>query len=184
MMGHDDDVGPQDARTSLWLVPAEPMRAVLRTHIDRLAVELDAPSFEPHITLGSAIVDDEATRDVLGAFAATHPPLELVAGATAHGVERFKALFIEFADERIHDLAGSLCEALAVPFDGTSLQPHLSLLYRADLMLRTRVSLAARHSLAGTAMRFDTLIAMRPGEELEDIARWQTIVARALQQPS
>ena len=160
------------------------MRAVLRTHIDRLAVELDAPSFEPHITLGSAVVDDQATRDVLGSLATANRAMELVAGQTAHGVERFKSLFVEFADERIRDLARSLFEALAAPFDDSELQPHVSLLYQADLPLPTRLSLATQHSFAGSTIPFDTLMAMRPGEGIDDVARWQTIVARALRRPS
>jgi hypothetical protein len=159
------------------------MRAVLRRHIDDLAVEVGAPSFEPHVTLASGIADDRAVNEALGAVATTHAPIELAAGATAHGVERFKALFVELADERIHDLARTLCAALGLPFDDSTLAPHLSLLYRGDLPLPTRQDLASRHSLAGTTIRFDTLIAMRPGEGIDDVARWQTIVARALRGP-
>lgn len=173
-------MGSPDASVSLWLVPAEPTRALLRTYIDQLALTHDGPCFEPHITLVSAEVDDLAARAAVASIATTHVRMDLVAGATGHGVDRFKALFVEFDDSRIHDLARALCNELEVPFDGDAFQPHVSLLYRADLPHHTRESLAAQHVFARTVMHFDTLIAMRRGEGIDDVARWQTIVARSL----
>lgn len=169
---------------SLWLVPAEPARALLRGHIDALALEHEAPSFEPHITLASVEADHDALAAAIERVAASHRPLELVAGATAHGAERFKAVYVELADRRIHELAATLCADLGVAFDPAQLQPHLSLLYRAELPPATRAAIAAEHSFQGRSWRFDTLVASVPGGDPDDVARWQTVVARALQPPT
>jgi hypothetical protein len=168
-------------KASLWLVPAEPDRAMLRSHIDRLALEYGTPSFEPHITLAAVEADHGALVAAIEGTAASHPELELVARDTAHGAERFKAVFVELADARIHELAATLCAELRAPFDAAQLQPHLSLLYRADLPPSVRTMIAAEHTFRGRSWHFDTLVASVPGGEQDDVPRWQTVVARALQ---
>lgn len=167
-------------RTSLWLVPAEPARSVLRGRISELAVELSAPSFEPHITLASGVVGDASLEDAIESVAAAWSPLRLLAGATDHGPEQFKALFVRFDDERIAALAAELSRRLGLEFDPATLDAHLSLLYRADVPPQRRRELAARCTVAGEAFVFDTLAASRPGEGRDDVARWELRVARRL----
>lgn len=170
-------------RASLWLVPAEPARSVLRQRISELAVAHSAPGFEPHVTLASGDADDDALAPAVEELAATWPPLRLVAGPTDHGDERFKALFVRFADERIAALAEALCARLGWRFDRPALDPHLSLLYVAGLPLEERRELARRVTFAGEALEFDTLAAMRPAAGLDDVARWQLPVVRRLRGP-
>ncbi len=170
-------------RTSLWLVPAEPVRSVLRQRISELAVELSAPGFEPHITLVSGEASNDAVAAAIESVAAVWPPLRLVAGATDHGAERFKALFVRFDDAHVHTLAAELSGRLGFAFDGAAFDPHLSLLYAAELPVDRRRDLAQRVTFAGQQLDFDTLAASRPGEERDDVARWQTTVARRLRGP-
>jgi 2'-5' RNA ligase len=166
--------------TSLWLVPAEPHRAELRTHIDRLAVELGTPSFEPHVTLASGGVDHAAAVTAIERIAGSTAPLAVTAGVTAHGAERFRAVFIELEDTRLHELAARLCVHLHLEFDPAQLRPHISLLYAEDVAPGRRAGIAAAHSFAGRTLRFDTLVASVPGAGVEDVARWQSTVARRL----
>lgn len=167
--------------TSLWLVPAEPARSRLRARISELALEASAPSFEPHITLTSVEeVDARALGDAVAAVAASWPPLRLVAGPTGHGATRFKTLFVRFDDARLAALAGELSARLGRSFDVHSFDPHLSLLYCADLDQSRREALAARHDLRGEDITFDTVAASRPGEGEEDVARWELPAARRL----
>ena len=166
--------------TSVWLVPAEPDRAELRLHLDQLAVEHSTPSFEPHITLVSAVVGHDEVLAAIERVAASTAPLEMVAGPTAHGPDRFKAVFVEIGDIRVHALALAFEKALGLPPGADSFRPHLSLLYAADLAPATRDSIAAAHSWQGRVLRFDTLVASAPGAGIDDIARWQTTIARRL----
>ena len=170
----------EEPSTSLWLVPAEPQRAELRAHIDQLAVEHGTPSFEPHVTLASGVVAHDAVVTAIDRVAADWGPLDVDAGSTAHGPDRFKAVFVELDDARLHELAAALCAGLGIPFEPDQLRPHLSLLYAADLPPHTRAAIAAAHSFAGTTLRFDTLVASVPGAGSEDVARWQSTVARPL----
>jgi 2'-5' RNA ligase len=170
----------EESSTSLCLVPAEPQRAELRTHIDRLAVEHHTPSFEPHVTLASGSIHHAAAVAAIERVAADRAPLEVVAGSTAHGPDRFRAVFVQLEDPRLHDLAAALCAELGIQFDPDQLRPHLRLLYAPALSPGIRANIAAGHSFAGRRLRFDTLVASVPGDGIEDVARWQTTVARRL----
>lgn len=169
-----------DLSTSFWLVPAEPHRAELRTHIDRLALEHGTPAFEPHVTLASGVVDLASVVAAIERVAGDRAPLEVVAGPTAHGPDRFKAVFVELADERLHELAAALCAELGLTFDPAELRPHISLIYAADLTRHARAAMAAEHTLAGRTLRFDTLVASVPAGDIDDVARWQSPVVRRL----
>ena len=150
-------------RTSLWLVPAPPVRDALQQRIDGLAAALGTPTFGPHVTLVSGVVDDEHIAAALADVAARREPLEVTAGSTAHGPERFKAVYVLLDDDRIRDLAGELAAALRMPFDPADLAPHLSLVYADDLAPAERAEIARQHSVAGERWRFDTVAASRPG---------------------
>jgi hypothetical protein len=166
--------------TSLWLVPAEPHRAELRARIDRLALEHGAPAFEPHVTLVTGDLAPDAVAVAIERVAARWAPLDVVAGCTAHGPDRFQAVFVELADRRLADLARALSEALELRFEPAALQPHLSLLYAAHLPVPVRAAIAREHDLAGRSFRFDTLLASVPAADADDVARWQSPVIRAL----
>ena len=168
----------------MWLVPARPERDVLQQRIDGLAAELGTPSFAPHVTLVSGVVDDARAAAALAAVAARQGPLALQAGVTAHGPARFKALYVVLDDERIGDLAADLAVELGVDHDRAALAPHVSLAYVEDLPEATRAELAARHDTRGASWRFDTLAASRPGGDPDDVARWSTVATATLRGPS
>ena len=170
----------EEPATSLWLVPAEPHRAELRGHIDRLALDRGTPSFEPHVTLASAVADHAAVLAAIERAASAWAPLEVFAGTTAHGPDRFKAVFVELDDARLHDLAAALCGELGIPFAPEELHPHISLIYAAGLPAQFRAAIAAEHTFAGRTLRFDTLTASVPGTDIDDVPRWQLPVVRAL----
>jgi 2'-5' RNA ligase len=170
----------EEPTTSLWLVPAEPDRAELRAHIDELALQQGTPTFEPHVTLVSGVVDHATVLAAVERIAADRAPLDVVAGATSHGPERFRAVVVELDDARLHDLAAALAGELGIPFDADELRPHVSLLYASGLAHGVRAAIAAEHDVAGRTFRFDTLAASVPGTEIDDVSRWQLPVVRPL----
>src|SRR5215213_6470775 len=148
--------------------------------MDGLAAQFATLRFDPHITLVSGVVDDDVAAAGLAAVAAEWPSLELTAGPTDHGPERFKAVYVTFDDTRIHDLAGTVAAALRLSFDPTTLAPHLSLLYVEDLPAATRADVAARHDVRGEVWRFDSLLASRSAGRPDDVERWQTVATARL----
>ncbi len=165
--------------TSVWLAPAEADRSDLSLHIDQLAIEHGTPSFEPHITLTSGQVNPDVVVGAIERVATAIAPLDIAAGRTAHGRDRFKAVFIEFDDPRLERLAVELSTALGIPAP-PPLRPHLSLMYAADLSPEFRARIAIARAFSGRRLRFDSLVASVPGAGIEDIARWQSTVIRQL----
>ena len=157
------------------LVPDRAAHSRLSRIIDNLARELDAPPFEPHVTL---YVGERAAEDnieaMLAGVAASMGPVDLTARATGHTEALFKTLFVEFeADARPHALYRALRAGLARQVD-YNLQPHLSLIYKV-LPEAKRRELAAHYDLCGQRIVFDHIAAVRPAGEDDhwmDIRGW------------
>ena len=166
--------------TSFWLVPAEPARTMLRAHIDALAARLGTPAFDPHITLASAVVDDASAAAALSPVAAATAPMDLRAGPTAHGPDRFRAVVVMFADARIHRLAAEVSAALDIPFDPDQLVAHVSLVYADALPVGVRTAVATANTFEGSMLSFDTVVANRSTGDRDDVARWHTFAVEPL----
>lgn len=148
---------------AFWLLPAQPHLGALRERIQRLAALEQAPPFEPHLSLHvNELEADEDLERILNAIAQHFAPLTLIAGATLSGAARFKSLYVPFADPRPAEIQTHLKRHLRDP-QPYALDPHLSLLYCADLPLRRRSELAAQHDLCGQAISFDAICAVQPG---------------------
>jgi hypothetical protein len=167
---------------AFWLVPAEPLRTRLVGTIDALAGAHGGPRFEPHVTLDvcDAPLGEEAAT-VLARACEAIAPATLAALATDHSEARFRTLFVPFADPR----PAAIRAALRAAFDARgdyALDPHLSLLYRERLDCAVRARLAATHDHRGEAMRFDTVVLVRPGPGagLHDIERLDTSLRATL----
>lgn len=146
-----------------WLLPAKPHLDALRERIERLSKLEQAPPFEPHLSLHVNELDsDEDLEPILHAIALRFAPLTLIAGPTESGAARFKSLFVPFSDPRPAEMQTQLARHLRQP-QAYALDPHLSLLYRADLPLQRRRELAALHDLCGQAIDFDAICAVQPG---------------------
>ncbi|MET0911571.1 MAG: 2'-5' RNA ligase family protein, partial [Ilumatobacteraceae bacterium] len=145
-----------------------------------LAERLGTPAFDPHITLATAIVDDRLAAEAVAQVGATAGVLDLQAGPTEHGPDRFRTLFVTFDDPRIHRLAADVCAALGVAFDPGELRPHLSLAYAIGLPADRRDELANAHGFVGQTLRFDALVANRSTGSMDDVARWHTFAVERL----
>lgn len=169
-----------------WLVPSQPWRSRIADLIVALGRAHGGPAFEPHITIEvSHAPAGAALEAVLDRVARGFEPMTLVAGTTAHSAAHFRTLFVEFDDARLPALQRRLREELGRD-EGYALHPHLSLLYRGDLPLETRVRLAATHRFAGERIEFDLLVAVQPslpGGDLSDIETIDTSLRVALGDP-
>lgn len=167
-----------EAPISPWLDGAEPTRTVLRVHTDQLGRDCSRASVEPHITMLSALVGDRSFAKAVGEVAGVPSLLEPFAEVIGRGVERFTAVFIEFIDDQVGQLAGALGERLCVEFVAARFRSHVSLLDRGDRSTAVGVAIAAQPSFVGMPMWLDTLVASCPGEEPVDVTRWHTPAAR------
>jgi 2'-5' RNA ligase len=113
-----------------WLIPAEPARSWFRSLIDDLARRLDAPVFEPHVTLGVSNIADENLGAVLENALQQFEPHRLLVDGLDSSQEFTKTLFVQFQpDALLTKLNEKLRSASASPLE-YELNPHLSLVYK------------------------------------------------------
>jgi 2'-5' RNA ligase len=116
-----------------WLVPAAgPVRDHLAATINRLAVQHDAPRFEPHVTIAGLFHSgEEAAAQALTSLAAGVRPFEVRFAAAGHEPAYFRALYLRAQPSPqltvLHEAARAAWALEPRPY-----MPHLSLLY-ADM---------------------------------------------------
>lgn len=113
-----------------WLTPAAgPAHDQLAAAIDRLAIEHNAPHFQPHVTMLVTLdaADDAAAR-ILASLVADVPPVELTFTAIGHEDTYFRSLYLRAAPSaQLQALQEAGRETFAL--DRLPPAPHLSLLY-------------------------------------------------------
>ena len=173
-----------DARSNLkaiayWLIPAAAERDLFRDLIAILAKQLDAPRFEPHLTLFVAR-DNEAPGKILRRVELK--PIRLRVRHIGWSAEFTKTLFIRFEpaatlSKMAMRLAGEANEPMRAVRD-----PHVSLLYKT-LPPRIKRDLAATIELPFRDAVFDSIQAVRccsPTKTKADVESWRQVAARKL----
>jgi hypothetical protein len=168
---------------AFWLVPTPPHARDLAVIIDRLASELDAPRFEPHVTVyGGARAADDDIAELLNQASTAVGAIELHVTGVGTSAELFKTLYLEFAADPRADVLCRLLGDGLTPRTDYVLKPHLSLLYK-QLPEATRAALARRFDVVGQRITFGQLAAVRPdvtSNSWLDIERWDTWLRRDL----
>jgi Cyclic phosphodiesterase-like protein len=168
---------------AFWLVPALPYHRELATIIEGLADELNAPRFEPHVTVyaGARGADDDVEALLIQA-AQRVAALDLRIAAVGTSPELFKTLYLELEPD---PQTAGLCQGFRAglrPAVDYVLKPHLSLLYKR-LPAATRTALAGRFDMVGQHITFDQIAAVRPGHgrhEWFEIVAWDVWLRKPL----
>ena len=170
-------------RTCYFLLPAEPFYTEFQETIRQLARELNAPVFEPHVTVFVAHESPEDNASaILHRVTAHLCPLLLTAAEYAWTPMYTKSLFLEFdADASLTQLHATLRKLSAMPTN-YELRPHLSMAYKQmtpDLQENIARELAVPRSL----IRFDRMKAVRVPDQIEspgEVESWVTLAECAL----
>jgi 2'-5' RNA ligase len=156
-----------------WLIPAKAERELFRSLIRILAKRLDAPTFEPHLTVCVG-QDRQSPREMLRRLKAS--PLQLQIRGTSHSSNFRKTLFVRLRPNRgLEQLARAL--GGLGPRD-----PHLSLLYK-KLPTRTKKELVATIRLPMRTVTFSAIKAVRsksPTTTAADVKGWRVIATKRL----
>ena len=127
-----------DTDISLWLRPQEPLRTTLSAIVRRLARDLQAIEFEPHVTVFCGRSSDEEAEETAREIAARFPPMELTAERLGYTSSFTKTLFVEFLESAsARELSEAARRGCARPSDYV-FRPHLSLVYKTLLEARQR----------------------------------------------
>lgn len=168
---------------AVFLTPATDDCRYAEGLIRELSAKLDAPLFEPHLTLCSGVTAEPGPLIRAVAEAARGlAPLTLRVRRIGCTEEYFRTIFIEFEPDPVlaglHERLGALLERR----NGAVFLPHLSLLYR-EMPLADKEALARRLRLDRSVLRFDGLKVVVPGNQAagwRDTLRWETLFRLAL----
>jgi 2'-5' RNA ligase len=158
---------------TLWLIPDGEARQQLQQLITDLSNRHGTPAFEPHITLLSGIMGDEAAVVAQSAeFAANTAPIVAAIRNVEYLEEFFRCLFFST------DQSASLLEArrqAETLFEHTNIQPfipHVSFLYGSmPVFEKEAISEQLRHKFL-MSLRMPTLRLVRTQRTPE---YWETI---------
>lgn len=115
---------------SLWLMPRNEVSLFLKNIIESLAIELDAPLFEPHVTVAGGIFPVEPDiNEKLKKLADESEPMTLSLKETDFRDSLYRSLFIHIAP---NDALLSLRERCLREFklEHKPYMPHISLMYK------------------------------------------------------
>ena len=165
----------RDRAIVYWLTPAKAERELFCEIVRILAKQLDAPRFEPHLTLCLA-PDRQSLSKVLRRIKLS--PIRLRVRGLSCSAEFTKTLFVRFKSSRalkelIVDLGG----------EAKSLRdPHVSLLYKR-IPARLKKELTSTIKLPFREVVFDSIKAVRcasPTKTRADIESWRVIATKRL----
>ena len=161
----------KDLVSVLWLMPAAPARDFFCATIDRLAQLHQAPTFEPHVTLGLTEENPALPQQIVV------QPIRLGTIGIFFSSMFTKTLFVRFEiTSPLQDLRASL------GLSGTGYDPHLSLLY-CELPATRKAQLACSLVLPFSSVLFDGIGAVRrpnPTLNRTDVEAWEFLGSRKL----
>jgi hypothetical protein len=163
-----------------WLIPARAERELFASIIRILAEELDAPIFEPHLTLFSSAPDREFAKKRIREVKAR--PFSLSIREIQFSAAFTKTLFVRFrSSAALNHLVASLQRNAGVALKKIS-DPHLSLCYR-KLPTRSKRELVSAMKLPLRKVWFDCVKAVAcpmPTRTANDVTAWQVIRRKKL----
>jgi hypothetical protein len=166
--------------TAFWLVPAGSEKQLFGALIRILARELNAPLFEPHVTLFASAAPPADVRRLLKKTRSA--PILLDVGGVGYSGRFTKTLFVRLrGSPRLKDLLKELSGRAGGRVPRLS-DPHLSLCYK-KLSASAKRELASVIRLPLRKVRFDIIKAVRcisPTKTARDVRAWRTIGTRNL----
>ena len=170
----------QSPAIAYWLIPTKPERELFTELIRILAQQLDAPQFEPHLTILVTAKDRPSPRKVLEQIKTK--PIRLRVREIDFSSKFTKTLFVRFKlTKSLEKLVVDL--ARATKSHATSVRdPHLSLVYR-KLPVAAKKELASTIRLPFPKVTFDFIKAVRcklPVRTRSDVEAWRVVVTKYL----
>ncbi len=162
-----------------WLVPARPERDLFVELIRILVDELDAPRFEPHLSICGA-PDTEAAGKVLDPITAA--PIVLRVKSVSYSNLFTKTLFVRFARNAALDKLNVEVRCAAQAPEEVLRDPHVSLIYKR-MPAGTKRELASTLRLPFREVVFDTIKVVRclaPMDCAADVDSWRTVATKKL----
>ena len=167
---------------TFWLLPAEPARTYFQNVIRDLAERIDAPVFEPHLTIYVTSPQNENAEDLLRGALADAKPFRLMVDGIGCSEQFTKSLFVQFQHDGALNALAARFQAVSVSHHEYSLNPHLSLVYKT-MSAEKKAELAASIRLPFAEVLFDAgqgVISPAPITRREHVDAWRVVASRPI----
>jgi predicted component of type VI protein secretion system len=171
-----------DEILTYWLIPAEPARSYFDALIRDFALRLDAPVFEPHVTLYVTKAAGENPAGVLQGALFNPKPIRLSIAGLSCSDKFTKTLYVQFQPNAALSTLSEKLRTASVSRQEYDLNPHLSLIYKTmapEAQHRIMNSL----NLAFSEVDFDALaVVISPAkiESREDVESWRIVATESI----
>ena len=169
-------------KLAFWLMPSGEAKRVFASVINGLAQKLDAPLFEPHVTLHGAELEEQRAIELLEKVACNSATLRLQIGGIEFSEKYAKTLYVQFRSSADASAMSDAIAESAGPDSGYEFDPHLSLLYKT-MPNEQKQELAREIRIPLERARFDAVKLVSVPSSIEgpeDVHAWRTIAERPL----
>lgn len=147
-----------DQRYSLWLLPDEQVSQVLAAVINDVAMQYQAPVFEPHATLlGEVRIEFSELESKTRQLATQIKPFRVTLGEVAVSTTYFQSVFVRLKTSLELMVAHMKAQELVEARPNTVFMPHMSLAY-GDFPIKTRVEIAQQIRLQDHSFEVDRVV--------------------------
>ena len=175
-------MSPDKETLAFWLMPSAETKPFFVSLVEELARRLNAPVFEPHVTLQGAEMDGREALALLEKIAANHSPVELQIAGIEFSEKYSKTLYVQFTPVREATAISDAFADGAGSDSGYQFDPHLSLLYKT-MAEAEQEELARQITIPFAHVRCDAvkLVSVpRPVEGPEDVHAWSVLAEQPL----
>ena len=163
-------------------MPSADAKPFFASVIGELAERLEAPAFEPHVTLQGGKLDEQAAIALLERVAACTAPLRLQIAGIEYSEKFTKTLYVQFkASAEASAISAEFASGMGSD-GGYEFDPHLSLLYK-DMPERDKERLARELTFPFDNVSFDGVKLVSVPASIktpEDVRAWRTLGERRL----
>ena len=171
-------------KLAFWLMPSADAKPFFVSLVEELARRLDAPVFEPHVTLRGAELEQREAVALLEKITDRYAPVDLQIGGIEFSEQYTKTLYVQFGSSAGASAISTAIAEGAESTGGYKFDPHLSLLYKA-MPQAQKQELAREINIPFERVRFEAVKLVSvptPVEGPEDVRAWRTIAERPLKE--
>ena len=170
-------MGAQKQKLAFWLMPAADAKTFFTSMIDELARRLEAPAFEPHVTLQGAGVEQKRAIELLQNVATSSAAVQLQIAGIEFSDKYTKTLYVQFRPSaEASAISGQIADGVGSR-GGYEFDPHLSLLYKT-LAQTEKEELAREIKIPFEQVIFDTVKLVSVPTSIKgpaDVHAWRTL---------
>ena len=165
-----------------WLLPAEPARSYFTSIINEFARRLDAPAFDPHVTIYATKKANDVPAEILDRVLTDWQPCRLTIRDVEYSDLFIKTVFVQFDPSPNLTRLSQAFQQTSDLHDPYDFNPHLSLIYK-EMKSSAKIDMIASIQLPFDEVYFDmakAVICPLKTRSRQDVENWRVVAVQRL----